>query len=53
MKSTILAAIALTSATDVQVTLSDNTDGSLSQPLTLASGTCRESEYLVYRQLVC
>ncbi len=46
MKSTIFAmisAIALASATDVQVTLGENTYGVLSQTLMLASGTCRES----------
>ena len=48
MKSTIFAiisAMALASATDVQVTLADNTDGSLSQFLTLPSGECRASEF--------
>lgn len=50
MKSIVLdviSAIALTSATDVQVTLTDNTDGSLSQTLTLTSGVCREPKFFL------
>ena len=44
MKTSILAilsAVALVSATDVMVIVADNTDGSLSQTLTLPSGRCR------------
>lgn len=52
MKSTILtiiSAIALASATDVNVRLADNTSGSLDQTLKLPSGVCRTFGFFWYQ----
>ena len=40
---TLLPFFATALATDVSVTLTDNTDGSLSQLITIPSGVCRTS----------
>ena len=41
----LLPFLATALATDVSVMLTDNTDGSLSQTITIPSGVCRNSPY--------